>query len=80
LIFLSGKLSRFSRKKDGENKIIDRINKEVDNFHDSMVFFLSDGKKAFIKAGILTAIFWITGWMIPPLLLMGLGLEPFIIL
>ena len=79
LIFLSGKLSRFSRKKDGENKIIDRINKEVDNFHDSMVFFLSDGKKAFIKAGILTAIFWITGWMIPPLLLMGLGLEPFII-
>ncbi|GAI24038.1 unnamed protein product, partial [marine sediment metagenome] len=45
----------------------------------SMVFFLSDGKKAFIKAGILTAIFWITGWMIPPLILMGLGLEPFII-
>ena len=79
LIFLSNKLSRFSNKKDSENTIIDRINSEVDNFHDSMVFFLSDGKKAFIKAGILTAIFWITGWMIPPLILMGLGLEPFII-
>lgn len=79
LIFLSNKLSRFSRKKDSENTIIDRINSEVDNFHDSMVFFLSDGKKAFIKAGILTAVFWITGWMIPPLILMGLGLEPFII-
>jgi len=79
LIFLSNKLSRFSKKKDSENTIIDRINSEVDNFHDSMVFFLSDGKKAFIKAGILTAIFWITGWMIPPLILMGLGLEPFII-
>ncbi len=79
LIFLSNKFSRFSRKKDSENTIIDRINSEVDNFHDSMTFFLSDGKKAFIKAGILTAIFWITGWMIPPLILMGLGLEPFII-
>jgi uncharacterized membrane protein YbhN (UPF0104 family) len=79
LIFLSNKFSRFSRKKDSENTIIDRINSEVDNFHNSMVFFLSDGKKAFIKAGILTAIFWITGWMIPPLILMGLGLEPFII-
>lgn len=79
LIFLSNKLSRFSRRKDSENTIIDRINSEVDNFHDSMVFFLSDGKKAFIKAGILTAVFWITGWMIPPLILMGLGLEPFII-
>lgn len=79
LIFLSNKLSRFSRKKDSENTIIDRINSEVDNFHDSMVFFLSDGRKAFIKAGILTAVFWITGWMIPPLILMGLGLEPFII-
>ncbi len=79
LIFLSKKLSRFSKKKDSENTIIDRINSEVDNFHDSMVFFLSDGKKAFIKAGILTAIFWITGWTIPPLILMGLGLEPFII-
>ncbi len=79
LIFLSNKFSRFSRKKDSENTIIDRINSEVDNFHDSMTFFLSDGKKAFIKAGILTAIFWITGWMVPPLILMGLGLEPFII-
>ena len=79
LIFLSNKLSRFSRRKDSENTIIDRINSEVDNFHDSMVFFLSDGKKAFIKAGILTAVFFFFFWMIPPLILMGLGLEPFII-
>ena len=79
LIFLNNKLSRFSKKKDSENTMIDRINSEVDNFHDSMVFFLSDGKKAFIKAGVLTAVFWITGWMIPPLILMGLGLESFIL-
>ena len=79
LIFLSNKFSRFSKKKYGEDSIIDRINSEVDNFHDSMTFFLSDGKKAFIKAGIFTVVLWTTGWMIPPLILMGLGLEPFII-
>jgi uncharacterized protein (TIRG00374 family) len=44
-----------------------------------MVFFLSDGKKAFIKAGFLTASFWIVGWLIPPMILLGLGLEHFII-
>ena len=79
LIFLSNKISRFSKKKDSKSTRIERINSEVDNFHDSMVFFLSTGKKAFIKAGVLTAVFWITGWMVPPLILMGLGLNPFII-
>jgi uncharacterized protein (TIRG00374 family) len=79
LIFLSNKISRFSKKEDRKSTRIERINKEVDNFHEGMIFFLSKGKKAFIKAGILTAIFWITGWMVPPLILMGLGLKPFII-
>jgi len=79
LIFLSDKLSRFSKKKDSKNMRIERIKNEVDNFHNSMIFFISTGKKAFMKAGIFTAIFWITGWMIPPLILMGLGLKPFII-
>ena len=79
LIFLSNKISGLSKKKDSKSMRIERINSEVDNFHDSMVFFLSTGKKAFIKAGVLTAVFWITGWMVPPLILMGLGLNPFII-
>ena len=79
LIWLSDKLSRFSKKKEGHRKVVKKINHEVDNFHNSMVFFLTKGKIAFLKAGILTAVFWITGWMIPPLILMGLGLPPFII-
>lgn len=79
LIFLSDKMSRFSKKKDRKSTSIDRINRGVDDFHNSMIFFLSTGKKAFIKAGIFTAIFWITGWMVPPLILMGLGLQPFIV-
>jgi hypothetical protein len=79
LIFLSNKLSKFSKIKDSESTRIKKINSAVDDFHNSMVFFLSTGKKTFIKAGIFTAVFWITGWMVPPLILLGLGLEPFII-
>lgn len=79
LIFLSNKISRFSRRKDSESARIERISSGVDDFHDSMIFFLSTGKKAFIKAGIVTAVFWITGWIVPILILMGLGLKPFII-
>ncbi len=79
LIFVNNKISKIRRKTDGELKIINRINKEVDNFHDTMVFFLSEGKRTFIKAGFVTAAFWITGWMVPPLVLLGLGHDPVVI-
>ncbi len=80
LIYINNKLSRFSKKeKKRGSKIIDRINTEVDNFHNSMVFFLSEGKKAFIFAGVLTVLYWSTGFMIPSMLLLGLGLPPFFI-
>jgi uncharacterized protein (TIRG00374 family) len=79
LIYLNNKISKLRRKKENENSIIEKINCEVDNFHDSMVFFLSKGRKAFLKAGFTTAAFWIIGWIIPPLILMGLGLGPHII-
>jgi hypothetical protein len=79
IIFLNKKLARFSIKKQRESKIVERINEEVDNFHESMVCFLSNRKKDFLKACFLTAAFWITGWMVPVLILMGLGLQPHII-
>ncbi|MEF8848120.1 MAG: flippase-like domain-containing protein, partial [Candidatus Thermoplasmatota archaeon] len=80
LLYLGNKFSRFSKKrKKHEKTIAERIVKEVDNFHASMMFFLSEGKKTMFNAGILTALFWITGWIIPILILMGLGFRPFII-
>lgn len=80
LIFLNKKLSRFFKKKEKtESSFVDKINYEVDNFHNSMVFFLGEGKNAFIKAGIITVIFWSTGFMIPSMILLGLGLDPFVI-
>ena len=79
LEYIGKKLSRFSKDKDKAKTTIEKISIEVDHFHDSMIFFVSEGKGAFIKAGFVTVVFWVTGWMVPPLLLMGLGLEPHVI-
>jgi len=80
LIFINTKISRFSKKDENKgSKIIGRINTEVDNFHTSMVFFLGEGKKAFLVAGGLTVLYWSVGFMIPSMLLLGLGMPPFFI-
>ena len=79
LILINKKLSRFSKKKDSESKVIKRINKEVDNFHNSMTCYVSEGRKALLKASILTILFWSSGFLIPSMILLGLGLPPFFI-
>jgi len=79
LISINKKLSRFSKKKESQGKVISRINREVDNFHNSMTTFVGEGRKALFKASILTIMFWSTGFMIPSMMLLGLGLPPFFI-
>ena len=54
LILVNKKLSRFSKNKESQGKVIVRINKEVDNFHSSMTCFVGEGRKALFKASILT--------------------------
>jgi len=76
LIFISKKLSRFSKKKEGESKVISWISSEVDNFHNSMMC-LGEHKKALALSIIITVLFWSTGFMIASMLLLGLGLPPF---
>jgi len=79
LIRIAHWAQRFSRKKHHHANIIERISEEVDNFHKSMTFFLTKGKKTFFIAFLITALFWMTGWIIPLLLLLGLGVKPLII-
>jgi len=78
LVKIAKKIQKIT-KKETSQYFIERISLEVDNFHNSMIFFLTKGKKTFLYAGIVTALFWITGWTIPILLLLGLDLEPFIL-
>ena len=79
IIWLNQKIGILLGKKNTSKSIVNRINTEVDNFHDSMVFFIGKGKKSFLIAGLITILFWSTGFMIPSMLLLGLGLEPFVI-
>lgn len=79
LIFISKKFSRFSKKKDTEIKLIRRVNLEVDNFHNAMKCFGTSKKSILLKSAILTVLFWSIGFMIPSLVLLGLGLPPFFI-
>jgi uncharacterized protein (TIRG00374 family) len=44
-----------------------------------MVLFLTGGKKSFLGAGGLTVLMWSTGFMIPSMILLGLGLPPFFV-
>ena len=79
LISFSKKFSRFSKKKDSGMKIIQRINHEVDNFHKSMYSFSGENKKSLILASILTILFWSSGFLIPSMILLGLGLPPYFV-
>ena len=72
-------MSRIFKKKDGSSSVVDRISCEVDNFHNSMVLFLTKGKKTFLGVGGLTVLMWSTGFMVPSLILLSLGLPPFFV-
>jgi uncharacterized protein (TIRG00374 family) len=79
LISINKKFSRFSKKKESGRKIIQKINREVDNFHESMYRFSGENKKSLIFASILTVLFWSCGFLIPSMILLGLGLPPYFI-
>lgn len=79
LIFLSNKISKLFKKKKIKYSIKNKINTEVDNFHKSIIFFISGEKKVFFIVGSLTIAYWTTIFMIPSMILLGLGLEPFFI-
>ncbi len=78
LMGISLRVSRMF-KKEQSLKVMDRIGQEIDNFHSSMVLFLTKGKKSFLTAGGLTVLMWCTGFMIPSMILLSLGLPPFFV-
>jgi len=78
-LWVANKLSKFSKKPEKFENGVEKISTEIDHFHESMMFFVTKGKKTFLFAGLITALFWLTGWIIPVLILLGLGITPFII-
>ncbi len=79
LLLISSRLSRNSKKPERHQKMVARISHEIDNFHTSMVLFLTKGKKSFLGAGGLTVLMWSAGFMIPSMILLALDLPPYFI-
>lgn len=80
LIWINKKITKITKKKESESKAIKRISTEVDNFHKGIILFKQEGRITLVKAGILTALSWTSGFMIPSMLLMGLGMDPHFLL
>ncbi len=82
LIYIEKKLARLRRKKEKKEQtgFAQKIGYEVDHFHESMMFFVRDGKLVFFIGGLLTVAYWFTGFMIPSFILWGLGIEHSIVL
>ena len=77
---INAKISNLLKRDPKKSEVfVDWINTEVDNFHDSMIFFVTKGRRAFVSAGVITVLFWSIGFMIPSMILLGLGLPPFFI-
>lgn len=79
IIWINKKLSRFLKRKESETKLIKRINREVDNFHKGMILFKGEGRKTLLKAVFFSALSWSAGFMIPSMLLVGLGFPPYFV-
>ena len=80
LIKITKFFKRIRRKENPSKILIKKISHEVDNFHKSMRFFITKGKKTFLLAGFITILFWFSTWSIPIFLLIGLGIKPTFIL
>jgi len=56
--------------------ILERINDEIDHFHDSLWTFTGEGRGALYLAMVCTIAFWLLEFVIPSLILLGLGANP----
>lgn len=78
LCAISRRINRLSKKKK-ESKMIDWISRNVDDFHNGMMYYFTRGRKAFLLAFGVTVIYWFIGFLIPSMILLGLGLPPYFI-
>lgn len=61
------------------NLLLDRIDTEVDNFHNGLTRFVNHGKAGLVWGAIFTALFWIVEFVIASIILVGLGEKPYLV-
>jgi uncharacterized protein (TIRG00374 family) len=61
-------------------RLIASIDREVDNFHDSLSRFVAHGRRGLLWGTLYTGLFWFSEFIIVSLILMGIGEQPHYIL
>ncbi|KUG21056.1 MAG: flippase-like domain-containing protein [Methanomicrobiaceae archaeon] len=59
--------------------LFETVDREVDNFNDSLVRFVNHGRGGLFWGALFTGIFWFCEFIIASLLLIGLGESPYFI-
>jgi uncharacterized protein (TIRG00374 family) len=70
---------RLFRMSASYNWITERADHEIDNLFTSMARFTGTARRGLFIGGIMTGLFWITEFMVASIIMMGLGLSPFIL-
>ena len=71
---------RLSRTRFSSSSICERADKEIDNLFISINRYTGSAGWGLAAGGLATAFFWITEFMVASVILMGLGLDPYILL
>lgn len=74
--WLVPRISRFSAS---SRSLTDRVDHEIDNLFMSMTRFTGTAWRGLFFGGIVTAFFWISEFLVASVIMMGLGLGPFIL-
>ena len=70
---------RLGRISSSLQSITDRADHEIDNLFESMTRFTGTAWRGLFFGGIVTALFWISEFLVASVIMMGLGLGPFIL-
>lgn len=78
--FISWITGKVFKKWGASSRINERADTEIDNFIGSIGRFTGSAGWGLVAGGFATGLFWIAEFMVASIILMGLGLEPYILL
>lgn len=75
---LVGWITRLGGKKTGSklSRVSESIDREMEEFHNSMHIFFTEGRKGLFYGSMYTVIFWIVEFSLLPVILLGLNQAP----
>lgn len=62
------------------HSLLERVDSELEHFHDSIWMFFRQGRRGFFYGVICTVLFWVVEYAILPVILLGLNQDPSYIL